>query len=107
MGYIVRVVKSRRMRWAGHVARMGEDRGTDSLLQQEAQVAVSTRQQDLCLHHTPLVFCGARCTAVCGPSSYFRPAARSLTSRKGTSVTLPTDLLPCVFIHDARHRMSQ
>jgi len=24
---IVRVVKSRRMRWAGHVARMGEDRG--------------------------------------------------------------------------------
>ena len=25
--YIVRVVKSRRMRWAGHVAHMGEDRG--------------------------------------------------------------------------------
>jgi hypothetical protein len=24
---IVRVVKSQRMRWAGHVARMGEDRG--------------------------------------------------------------------------------
>jgi hypothetical protein len=24
---IVRVVKSSRMRWAGHVARMGEDRG--------------------------------------------------------------------------------
>ena len=24
--YIVRVVKSRRMRWAGHVARMGEER---------------------------------------------------------------------------------
>jgi hypothetical protein len=24
---IVRVVKSRRMRWAGHVAHMGEDRG--------------------------------------------------------------------------------
>ena len=24
---IVRVVKSRRMRWAGHVARMGEDKG--------------------------------------------------------------------------------
>jgi hypothetical protein len=24
---IVRVVKSRRMKWAGHVARMGEDRG--------------------------------------------------------------------------------
>jgi hypothetical protein len=24
---IVRVIKSRRMRWAGHVARMGEERG--------------------------------------------------------------------------------
>ena len=24
---VVRVIKSRRMRWAGHVARMGEDRG--------------------------------------------------------------------------------
>ena len=27
---IVRVVKSRRMRWAGHVARMGEGRGVQS-----------------------------------------------------------------------------
>ena len=27
---IVRVVKSRRMRWAGHVARMGEGRGVGS-----------------------------------------------------------------------------
>jgi len=25
--YIVRVIRSRRMRWAGHVARMGERRG--------------------------------------------------------------------------------
>ena len=25
---IVRVIKSRRMRWAGHVARIGEERGT-------------------------------------------------------------------------------
>ena len=25
---IVRVIKPRRMRWAGHVARMGEERGT-------------------------------------------------------------------------------
>ena len=24
---VVRVIKSRRMRWAGHVARMGEERG--------------------------------------------------------------------------------
>jgi len=28
----VRVVKSRRMRWAGHVARMGEGRGVHSVL---------------------------------------------------------------------------
>ena len=30
--YIVRVVKSRRMRWAGHVARMGEARGVHRFL---------------------------------------------------------------------------
>ena len=29
---IVRVVKSRRMRWAGHVARMGERRGVHTVL---------------------------------------------------------------------------
>ena len=29
---IVRVVKSRRMRWAGHVARMGEGRGAPRVL---------------------------------------------------------------------------
>ena len=29
---IVRVIKSRRMRWAGHVARMGEDRGAYRVL---------------------------------------------------------------------------
>jgi hypothetical protein len=29
---IVRVVKLRRMRWAGHVARMGEDIGTHRVL---------------------------------------------------------------------------
>jgi hypothetical protein len=29
---IVRVVKPRRMRWAGHVARMGEDRGVQRML---------------------------------------------------------------------------
>jgi hypothetical protein len=29
---IVRVVTSRRMRWAGHVARMGEDRGVHRVL---------------------------------------------------------------------------
>jgi len=29
---IVRVVKSRRMRWGGHVARMGEDRGVHRVL---------------------------------------------------------------------------
>ena len=29
---IMRVVKSRRTRWAGHVARMGEDRGVNRVL---------------------------------------------------------------------------
>ena len=29
---IVRVVKSRRMRWAGHVARMGQERGVHRVL---------------------------------------------------------------------------
>jgi len=29
---IVRVIKSRRMRWAGHVARMGEERGLYTVL---------------------------------------------------------------------------
>jgi hypothetical protein len=29
---IVRVVKSGRIRWAGHVARMGEERGVHSVL---------------------------------------------------------------------------
>ena len=28
----MRLVKSRRMRWAGHVARMGEDRGVQRML---------------------------------------------------------------------------
>ena len=30
--YVVRVIKSRRMRWAGHVARMGEERGVNRIL---------------------------------------------------------------------------
>jgi len=30
--YIVRVIKSRRMRWAGHMARMGEERGVYRVL---------------------------------------------------------------------------
>jgi hypothetical protein len=29
---IVRVIKSRRMKWVGHVARMGEGRGFDRIL---------------------------------------------------------------------------
>ena len=32
---IVRVIKSRRMRWAGHVARMGEERGVYRVLVRE------------------------------------------------------------------------
>ena len=30
---IVRMIKSRRMRWAGHVARMGEERGVYKFLE--------------------------------------------------------------------------
>jgi hypothetical protein len=39
---IVRVVKSRRMRWAGHVARMGENRGVHRVLvgKPEGKVAI-------------------------------------------------------------------
>jgi hypothetical protein len=33
---IVRVVKSRRMRWTGHVARMGEDRGVHRAMVEKA-----------------------------------------------------------------------
>jgi hypothetical protein len=29
---IIRVIKSRRLRWAGHVARMGEERGAYRIL---------------------------------------------------------------------------
>ena len=32
MLYVVRVIKSRRMRWAGHVARMEEGRGVHTVL---------------------------------------------------------------------------
>jgi hypothetical protein len=32
LSIIVRVVKSRRMRWAGHVASMGEERGVHRVL---------------------------------------------------------------------------
>jgi hypothetical protein len=35
---IVRVVKSRQMRWAGHVARMGKDRGVHRLLVEKPEV---------------------------------------------------------------------
>jgi hypothetical protein len=34
---IVRVVKSRRMRWAGNVARMGEERGVHRVLVGKAE----------------------------------------------------------------------
>jgi hypothetical protein len=38
---IVRVIKSRRMRWAGHVARMGEGRGVYRVL-----VRIARRRRD-------------------------------------------------------------
>jgi hypothetical protein len=34
---IIRMINSRRMRWAGHVARMGEKRNTDRMLVENAR----------------------------------------------------------------------
>jgi len=36
-GRVVRVIKRRRMRWAGHVARMGEERGVYRVLVGKAE----------------------------------------------------------------------
>jgi len=44
---IVRVVKSRRMRWAGHVARMAEDRGVHRVLVGKPEGKVHWRDQDV------------------------------------------------------------
>ena len=44
---IVRVVKLRRMRWAGHVARMGEDRGVHRVLVGKPEGKRSLGDQDL------------------------------------------------------------
>jgi hypothetical protein len=37
---IIRVIKSRRMRWAGHVARMGEGRGAYRVLVGRPEVRI-------------------------------------------------------------------
>ena len=44
---IVRVVKSRRMRWAGHVARMGEDRGVHRVLVEKPEEKSHWGDQDV------------------------------------------------------------
>ena len=44
---IVRVVKSRRMRWAVHVARMGEDRGVQRVLVGKPEVRGHWGDQDV------------------------------------------------------------
>jgi len=45
---IVRVIKSRRMRWAGHVARMGEERGCYRVLvgKQEGKIPLGRLDVD-------------------------------------------------------------
>ena len=43
----MRVVKSRRMRWAGHVARMGEDRGVHRVLVGKPEGKRPLRSQDV------------------------------------------------------------
>jgi hypothetical protein len=44
---IVRVVKSRRMRWAGHVARMREDRGVHRVLVEKPEGKSHGGDQDV------------------------------------------------------------
>ena len=44
---IVRVVKSRQMRWVGHVARMGEDRGVHRVLVGKPEGKSHWRDQDI------------------------------------------------------------
>ena len=48
---IVRVVNSRRMRWTGHVVRMGEDRGVHRLLvgKPEGKRSLRRPRRRLCL----------------------------------------------------------
>jgi hypothetical protein len=41
---IIRIIKSRRMRWAGHVARMGEKRNAYRLLAGKARGKGTTRK---------------------------------------------------------------
>jgi hypothetical protein len=41
---IIRIIKSRGMRWAGHVARMGEKRNAYRLLVGKAEVKETTRK---------------------------------------------------------------
>ena len=42
---IVRVIKSRRMRWAGHVARMGERRGVYRVLVGKPESKTTSKTQ--------------------------------------------------------------
>jgi hypothetical protein len=57
---IVRVIKSRRMRWAGHVARMGEERGVYRVLvgKQEGKRPPRHRWVDNIRMYLQVVGCG-------------------------------------------------
>jgi hypothetical protein len=41
---VIRIIKLRRMRWAGHVARIGEKRNADRLLVGKPEVKETTRK---------------------------------------------------------------
>jgi hypothetical protein len=45
---IIRIIKSRRMRWAGHVARMGKKKSAYGLLVGETERKRLYEGQDLC-----------------------------------------------------------
>jgi hypothetical protein len=42
--YIIRIIKSRRMRWVGHVARMGKKRNAYRLLERKPEGMKTTRK---------------------------------------------------------------
>jgi hypothetical protein len=42
---IIRIIKSRRMRWAGHVARMGEKRNVYRLLVRKPEVKTTRKNE--------------------------------------------------------------
>jgi hypothetical protein len=47
---IIRMIKSRRMKWAGHVARMGENRNAYKILVESQKIRDHWEYQDVCMY---------------------------------------------------------